>query len=360
MSIGTPAYMSPEQVLGETVDHRTDIYSFGVMAWELLAGHAPFRADDSARLVALHLSAEPRDIAEVRPDCPSPLARLVMQCLAKSVEDRPQAASELVRMLDSVTLERVTAVQDSRREETRPGRALALWSLATAGVSFVAWAATAALGLPDWVLPGAVGIMLLGAPVLLLTAYVQRPLGRPPGAEPPGSGSAASRPSGTLATAALKARPHLTWQRVWRGGAAALGAFTLVVLGYMIMRALGIGPVGTLQARGEFGARETLIVADFRGPVEDSELGPTVAEALRTDLGQSNMLTVLTRTALNELLVLMKRPDEKDIHFDLAREIATREGAKAVLDGQVMRVGQGYVLSARLVSAMDGAEHVPA
>ncbi len=356
MSIGTPAYMSPEQVLGEAVDHRTDIYSFGVMAWELLAGHAPFRADNSARLVALHLSEDPRDISEVRPDCPTPLARLVMQCLAKSAGDRPQAASELVRMLDSVTLERAAAVPQSGPEETRPARAMALWGLVTVGVSIVAWAATAAFGLPDWVLPGAVGLMLLGAPVLLLTAYVQRPLGRPSGTEPPTSGTAASRPAGTLATAALKVRPHLSWRRAWIGGAAAVGSFTLVVLGYMAMRALGIGPVGTLQARGEFGVRETLIVADFRGPAGDAELGSTVAEALRTDLGQSNMLTVLTRSALHELLALMNRPDEKVIHFDLAREIATREGAKAVLDGQVIQLGQGYVLSARLVSSMDGTE----
>src|SRR5690606_8520503 len=82
MSIGTPAYMSPEQAMGEAVDHRTDIYSFGVMAWELLSGQPPFHAESSARLVALHLSEEPPDIAEVRPDCPAPLARLVMQCMA--------------------------------------------------------------------------------------------------------------------------------------------------------------------------------------------------------------------------------------------------------------------------------------
>src|SRR5690606_29868427 len=202
MSIGTPAYMSPEQVLGEAVDHRTDIYSFGVMAWELLAGHAPFRADDSARLVALHLSEDPRDISEVRPDCPTPLARLVMQCLAKSAGDRPQAASELVRMLDSVTLERAAAVPQSGPEETRPARAMARWGLVTVGVSIVAWAATAAFGLRGGVLPGAVGLMLLGAPALLPTAYVQRPPGRPSGTEPPPSGTAASRPAGTLATAA--------------------------------------------------------------------------------------------------------------------------------------------------------------
>src|SRR5690606_20194146 len=352
MSIGTPAYMSPEQPMGEAVDHRTDIYSFGVMAWELLSGRPPFHAESSARLVALHLSEEPPDIAEVRPDCPAPLARLVMQCMAKSAEDRPQAAAELTRALEAVT------VTGTAADEARPrlSKALAVWGIVLAAVTFVAWAATIAIGLPNWVLPGAVGVMLLGAPVLLLTAFVQRPVEYPSGALPSSSGPAASRPAGTLATAALRARPHLSWRRAWLGGAIALGAFTTVVAAYMIMRAVGIGPVGTLHARGEFGERETLIVADFRGPADDAELGATVAEALRTDLGQSSMLTVLPRSELQELLSLMKRPDEKVIHFDLARELATREGYKAVLDGQVIKLGQGYVLSARLVSATTGEE----
>ena len=65
---------------------------------------------------------------------------------------------------------------------------------------------------------------------------------------------------------------------------------------------------------------------------------------------------MLTRAALREILGLMQRPDESRVPFDLAREIATREGAKAVLDGNIVRLGQSYVVSARLVSSRDGAE----
>jgi tetratricopeptide (TPR) repeat protein len=159
-----------------------------------------------------------------------------------------------------------------------------------------------------------------------------------------------------MATIALKASPHLNWRRTWLGGATAVGAFALLVLGFMVMRAFGIGPMGSLQGRGEFGARETIVVADFRSPPTDSTLGPTIAEALRTDLGQSQSLNVLTRATIREILGLMERPIEGAVPFELAREIATREGAKAVLDGEVVRVGQGYVVSARLVSALDGSE----
>ena len=99
-----------------------------------------------------------------------------------------------------------------------------------------------------------------------------------------------------------------------------------------------------------------MVVADFRSPAGDSALGPTVAEALRTDLAQSSSLKVLTRASVREILGLMQRPTESVVPFELAREIATREGAKAVLDGEIVRLGQSYVVSSRLVAALDGQE----
>jgi hypothetical protein len=65
----------------------------------------------------------------------------------------------------------------------------------------------------------------------------------------------------------------------------------------MVMRALGIGPAGSLIGRGAFGAEGRLVVADFRSPANDSTLGVTVAEAIRTDLTQSANLSVMTRAA---------------------------------------------------------------
>ena len=161
---------------------------------------------------------------------------------------------------------------------------------------------------------------------------------------------------GTLATLALKASPHVSWRRTWIGGGIAVGAFAVLVVGFMVSRAFGIGPAASLRGKGAFGAQETVVVADFRSPAGDSALGPTVAEALRTDLAQSSSLKVLTRASVREILGLMQRPTESVVPFELAREIATREGAKAVLDGEIVRLGQSYVVSARLVSALDGQE----
>jgi TolB-like protein len=359
MSIGTPAYMSPEQVLGETVDHRTDIYSFGVMAWELLAGHAPFRAESSAKVIAAHLSEAPQDISEVRPDVPPQLARLVMQCLAKDAADRPQSAAELTLALDEVTSGRSTEVASASpgTSDMGVGKALSAWAGATAAVALVAWAATQSLGLPDWVPPGSLAVMLAGAPAILITAYVRRTVeGIAAGSSSGSGGARGAQPHGTLATAALRVSPHVSWRRTWMGGALALGAFALLVTGYMTLRAMGVGPMGSLQARGDFGAQERLVVADFQSPANDPDLGTTIAEALRTDLGQSRTLQVVTRSSMRDMLAAMQRTSEGPMSFELARELATREGAKAVLTGDVIRVGQSYVLSARLVSTQDGIE----
>jgi eukaryotic-like serine/threonine-protein kinase len=358
-SIGTPTYMSPEQALGDPkTDHRADLYAYGVMAYELLAGRPPFQADSSTKLVAAHLGEAPQDVAELRPDCPPLLAELVMRCLAKDADERPQHAGDLVRVLDTITSSGATSSAPAilRGGQMKLGKAVGLWAAATAAVGILAWAATDVIGLPDWVLPGSLGVMIAGLPVLLFTAYVQRTAHKVFTATPRRATGSSPVVHGTMATIALKASPHLSWRRAWLGGAFAVGGFAVLVLAFMVMRAFGIGPMGSLQGRGEFGARETIVVADFRSPPTDSTLGPTIAEAIRTDLGQSRSLNVLTRATIREILGLMQRPIEASVPFDLAREIATREGAKAVLDGEVVRVGQGYIVSARLVSALDGSE----
>ena len=92
-AIGTPTYMAPEQAAADpNADHRVDLYAFGVMAYELIAGQPPFRGNTPARLLAAHMSEAPRDLRSVRSDIPPALADLIMACLAKDPDDRPQQA----------------------------------------------------------------------------------------------------------------------------------------------------------------------------------------------------------------------------------------------------------------------------
>lgn len=101
-SLGTPAYMAPEQALGEDVDARTDIYAWSVIAYELLAGAHPFAPHTTAqRLVAAHLSETPAPLDSRRPGVPPDVAALVMQCLAKDPAERPVSAMALVTRLSA-------------------------------------------------------------------------------------------------------------------------------------------------------------------------------------------------------------------------------------------------------------------
>jgi serine/threonine-protein kinase len=102
-ALGTPGYMAPEQVAGENVDHRADIYAWGVVAWELLAMRHPFASRTTRQaMLAAHLTEEPPAIAEQATDVPAPLATLVMRCLAKDPDRRPQSANELLAVLEAV------------------------------------------------------------------------------------------------------------------------------------------------------------------------------------------------------------------------------------------------------------------
>ena len=103
VSVGTPAYMSPEQVSADpNVDHRADIYAFGMLAYEMLAGQSPFAGRTAQQLLAAHVIDAPEPLQTRRPSVPPALAALVMRCLEKRPADRPQQASEIVHALDAV------------------------------------------------------------------------------------------------------------------------------------------------------------------------------------------------------------------------------------------------------------------
>lgn len=133
-SLGTPAYMSPEQALGDAVDARADVYAWGVIAYELFAGAHPFAAYATAqRLIAAQLSEMPVPLSTLRPAVPREIATLVMRCLAKDPEDRPADANEILAQLSS---ERATEPGTRRWPIAASIAALAL--IAAAAVAAIA------------------------------------------------------------------------------------------------------------------------------------------------------------------------------------------------------------------------------
>jgi eukaryotic-like serine/threonine-protein kinase len=103
VALGTPAYMAPEQATADpSIDHRADVYAFGVLAYELLTGQPPFVGRTPQNLLAAHVTEAPESIGKRRSSLPPALSALVMQCLEKRPADRPQSAAEIVHALDGI------------------------------------------------------------------------------------------------------------------------------------------------------------------------------------------------------------------------------------------------------------------
>jgi TolB-like protein/Tfp pilus assembly protein PilF/tRNA A-37 threonylcarbamoyl transferase component Bud32 len=103
ITLGTPAYMAPEQATADpSVDHRADIYAFGVMAYEMLAGTLPFVGRTTQATLVAHAIEKPEPIERRRPGIPPALGALIMHCLEKRPADRPQNARDLLHELEAV------------------------------------------------------------------------------------------------------------------------------------------------------------------------------------------------------------------------------------------------------------------
>ena len=360
-AVGTPAYMAPEQAAGDpATDHRADLYAFGCTAYELLAGHAPFHGMSPHKLMVAHISEVPTPIGQRRPDCPPSLARLVTQCLQKEPAQRPASADEMIRTLDAAA----TSSHGDGPALLLGGRgmlvrALAIYATAFLIVALGAFVLVDQLGLPAWVFGGALVVMALGLPVILFTGYSQYVTRRLATATPtltPRGSYARPSAQGTLAGFAVRASPHVSWARAARGGALAVGLFALLVVGFLTMRKLGIGPAGSLLAAGKLEAQDRVLVAGFEGTGADSSLAAVISEAVRTNLSQSRAVQVVPTSSIVAALQRMQRPDTTSVTLALAREIAVREGIKAVVTGSVAAAGSGYILTARLVHAESGDE----
>jgi predicted Ser/Thr protein kinase len=156
MTLGTPLYMSPEQVRGEPVDHRSDLYSFGVTCYHLLAGQPPFTGATAFEVAIQHVQAEPPPLGSVRPDLPADLCAVVHKLMAKDPADRYQTARDVIRDLVKVQqglpvgLPPVTISSPAvpvPGGEDKPRRPPARWAVGLAAVALAAVAGWGAFAL---------------------------------------------------------------------------------------------------------------------------------------------------------------------------------------------------------------------
>ena len=360
VALGTPAYMAPEQAAADPhVDHRADIYAVGTLAYEMLAGRTPFTAPTPQAMLAAHITQVPEPLSRHRPAVSPALNVFIMRCLEKRPADRWQTAAELLAQLEAAatptggltptgTMPTGTMPISSGTEQairqSHPARVAAVFAAVSAVVLGVMHLLVHQLGLPDWVFFGAIVLLLLGLPIILVTGHLERR-------------RALARASGRVVTTPTVGLPGwFTWRWAIRGGVLAFALLGVAAVVYTAMRLLGIGPVGTLVASGRLNEKDRLVVADFENRSADSSLGSSVTEAFRIDLGQSPMVRILSTSEISDALTRMQRDPAAPVTAAVAREIAARTGAKAVVAGEIGALGKGYVLSARILSAADGSE----
>ena len=217
------------------------------------------------------------------------------------------------------------------------------------------------VGFPDWVEPFALVLLIIGLPIVMATAFVQEGVAPARDAVDEAKAEAATSvtDSGTVIVeeaptpATSGSRKLFTWRNAIGGGALAFLFLVAVTIAWIVMRQAGIGPAGSLVARGVIDDRAPVIVADFSA--QDSLLARAATEAFRVDLSQSPNVQVLEPAFLVEALGRMEVSRDEPLSAELARELAVREGIPAVVVGEITPAGRGFVLTSKLVDADDGS-----
>ena len=299
-ALGTVAYMSPEQVRGKELDSRTDLFSFGVVLYEMVTGALPFRGDTSGVIFEAILNRAPLSPVRLNPDLPPKFEDILNRGLEKDRELRYQHASEmkaeLMRLKRDTDTGRMAAVQSEPSTSTAA-------SVPVSG-------STPASG-------SAVSAASSGAAAVAVAA------------------SAPSQPA-AIVTPGRK-------RTIWISAAAA------------VLIAIVAGGFYFLHGRSaRLGEKDSILLADFVNTTGDSVFDGTLKQALAVQLEQSPYLNVTPESRIREALRFMGRPADERVTNDVAREICLREGIKAMLTGSIESLGSHYVISLDAVNAQSG------
>ena len=299
--MGTSQYMSPEQARGKGVDARTDIWSLGVVLYEMAAGRAPFFGDTKTDVIVAIAKTDPAPIARFAPNLPAEFEWIVMKALRKNVDERYQTIKELES--DLKKLKQRIEFQSELERSMAPDRLSESLNVSNLGYADTEILAT---------LPG---------------VHTSIPGG--PKSTGPAPSSVHTRVSSAEYIVSGIKRHKISV------AVAGLAIVLIAVAGYFYFP----------RQRVTLTDKDTIVLADFVNTTGDPVFDGTLKQALAAQLGQSPFLDIFPEDRVRETLKFMNRSPDERVTREVAKEICERQGFKAMLLGSISPLGNHYVVS---------------